>query len=184
MLMPYDTMILLGRELMTVFLLIIIPLYIFRRIYRSAFGTRGTTGPIVSYTLMDGAKAPERASLGAAGYDLRACNAQDIEPGKCGLVRTGVCMSIPDTMYGRVAPRSSLASKHRIFVNAGVIDADYRGEIHVLLHNAGESTFSCAAGDRIAQLIFELKGDPHLEQVSELEATRRGKGGFGSTGRR
>lgn len=180
--MVYDLMILLGRELLTLVLLILLPIYSVRFIYRKYRALFAVD--TVRYTLDEGASPPERGSSWAAGYDLRSVHQTTVEPGKCALVGTGVHMAIPKHMYGHVLPRSSLAYKHRIFVNAGVIDADYTGELKVLLHNAGGEAFTCETGDRIAQLVFELKGDPALTLVSELEATQRGTGGFGSTGRR
>jgi len=181
----YNLFILFGRELFTLVLLILLPIYIVRRLYRRLRNTISTVDvDTVSYTLDDGASAPVRASAWAAGYDMKANRKVTIAPGKCALVGTGVHMAIPKHMYGRLAPRSSLAYKHRIFVNAGVIDADYTGELKLLLHNAGDEEFTCNIGDRVGQLLFELKGDPTLNLVSELEATQRGTGGFGSTGRR
>ena len=179
--MLYNLLILFGRELFTLVLLILLPIYTARHLYRKIFTP---SVDAVSYTLDEGASAPERASAWAAGYDMKANSKVTIAPGKCALVGTGVHMSIPKHMSGRLAPRSSLAYKHRIFVNAGVIDADYTGEFKILLHNAGDDEFTCDIGDRVGQLIFELKGDPKLILVSELEETSRGKGGFGSTGRR
>ena len=179
----YNLFILFGRELVTLALLIVLPVYTVRRLYRK-FRYSVSNVDVVSYTLDDGGVAPERASAWAAGYDMRANHKTTIAPGQQALVGTGVHMAIPMHMYGRLAPRSSLAYKNHIFVNAGVIDADYTGEIKLLLHNAGDKCFTCEVGDRIGQLSFELKGDPILTQVSELEATQRGTGGFGSTGRR
>ncbi len=83
---------------------------------------------------------------------------------------------------GRVAPRSGLASKHMIDTGAGVIDADYRGHVRVLLFNHGEAEFKVAAGERIAQLVLERICTPEVEEVEELEESVRGEGGFGSTG--
>lgn len=180
--MMYNLFILFGRELFTLALLILLPIYIVRRLFRKFRAL--STVDVVSYTLDEGGFAPERASSWAAGYDMKANCKVTVAPGKCALVSTGVHMSIPKHMYGRLAPRSSLAYKHCIFVNAGVIDADYTGEFKILLHNAGDDDFTCNVGDRVAQLIFELKGDPFLTRVSELAVTQRGTGGFGSTGRR
>ena len=91
-------------------------------------------------------------------------------------------ISIPLGMYGRIAPRSSLACKKSVDVGAGVVDNDYRGEVKVLLINNGAEDFKIEKGDRIAQLIFENYSTPKLEVVSELDETVRGQGGFGSTG--
>jgi len=179
----YDTLILFCRELFTVFLLIVIPYYSLRFLYNRLFRGDSSNSNTVMYTVDDYCYAPERATSWSAGYDLRSTEEVLIGPGRCVLVGTGVHMAIPKTMYGRIAPRSSLAFKHCIFVNAGVIDSDYTGELKACLHNAGQSTFKIEQGERIAQLIFELKGDPKLVKVSQLEETGRGSGGFGSTGR-
>ena len=83
---------------------------------------------------------------------------------------------------GRIAPRSGLASKHMIDTGAGVIDADYRGQVKVLLFNHGEKDFEVKEGDRIAQLVLERIYTPEVKEVEELEESVRGAGGFGSTG--
>ncbi len=101
-----------------------------------------------------------------------------------GLVPTGLSMAIPIGNYGRIAPRSGLAAKNFIDVGAGVIDADYRGEVKVLLFNFSEQEFQIKAGDRVAQLIIEKYTRTEIEEVTEgdLDSTERGEGGFGSTG--
>jgi dUTPase len=86
------------------------------------------------------------------------------------------------TTDGRVAPRSGLASKHFIDTGAGVIDADYRGQVKVLLFNHSDANFPIAEGDRVAQLIIERIYTPEVVEVAELEESVRGAGGFGSTG--
>ena len=91
-------------------------------------------------------------------------------------------MAIPIGNYGRVAPRSGLAVKNFIDVGAGVIDADYRGEVKVLLFNFSDSDFKVSPGDRIAQLIIEKYTRTEIEEVDDLDTTVRGEGGFGSTG--
>jgi dUTP pyrophosphatase len=83
---------------------------------------------------------------------------------------------------GRIAPRSGLASKHHIDTGAGVIDADYRGEVKVLLFNHAEKDFEIRVGDRVAQLVLERIYTPEVQVVEELEESVRGAGGFGSTG--
>ena len=85
-------------------------------------------------------------------------------------------------MYGRIAPRSGLAVKHFLDVGAGVIDADYRGEVKVLLFNLSDADFEVKAEDRIAQIIIEKYTLTELVEVEELSETVRGEGGFGSTG--
>jgi dUTP pyrophosphatase len=87
--------------------------------------------------------------------------------------------AVPD---GRVAPRSGLAAKHSIDTGAGVIDADYRGEVKVILFNFSEVDFAIKEGDRIAQLVIERIYTPDVVVVEKLEASVRGAGGFGSTG--
>ncbi|KAH7729190.1 DeoxyUTP pyrophosphatase [Aphelenchoides avenae] len=132
--------------------------------------------------LTEKASAPFLGSEKAAGADL--CSAEDcvIPAGERRLVGTGLQLAIPEGHYGRVAPRSGLAVKHGIDVGAGVVDADYRGELKVLLFNFGGSDFEVKVGDRIAQLICERISHPILREVQELTETKRGAGGFGSTG--
>jgi dUTP pyrophosphatase len=98
------------------------------------------------------------------------------------MVDTGIAIAVPEGTYGRVAPRSGLASKHFIDTGAGVIDADYRGEVKVLLFNHSEVDFPVKEGDRIAQLVLERIYTPEVTVVEELEESVRGAGGFGSTG--
>lgn len=136
----------------------------------------------VQITLDPNALLPVRQTSGSAGYDLHSSDNDIIKSRTRKLVSTGLKVSIPVGMYGRIAPRSSLACKKSVDVGAGVIDNDYRGEVKVLLINNGKEDFSIEKGDRIAQLIFENCSTPKLEVVSELDETIRGQGGFGSTG--
>ena len=132
------------------------------------------------------ARPPTRAHDGDAGFDLHAVEAASIEPGHRASVGTVVAVAIPEGYAGLVVPRSGLAARHGIsLVNApGLIDAGYRGELRVLLMNGDpEHTFSVDPGDRIAQLVLVAVESPELEEVDELDATVRGEGGFGSTGR-
>lgn len=126
---------------------------------------------------------PVRQTSGSVGYDLHSTENNMIEPFSRKLISTGLRVNIPCGMYGRIAPRSSLAWKHSVDVGAGVIDNDYRGEVKVLLINTGKNPYEVKKGDRIAQLIFENCSTPKLEVVSEeeLDITDRGTGGFGST---
>ncbi|CAG9938409.1 unnamed protein product [Clonostachys rosea f. rosea IK726] len=98
------------------------------------------------------------------------------------LVSTDISIACPAGTYGRIAPRSGLASKNFIDTGAGVIDADYRGEVKVLLFNHAETDFEIKEGDRIAQLVLERIYTPDVVEVQELEESVRGAGGFGSTG--
>lgn len=101
------------------------------------------------------AKAPTRGSAFAAGYDLYASKPTTIPARGKVLVDTDISIAVPAGTYGRVAPRSGLASKHSIDVGAGVIDADYRGPLKVLLFNFSEVDFKVEEGERVAQLIIE-----------------------------
>ena len=98
------------------------------------------------------------------------------------IVDTGVSVSMPNGTYGRIAPRSGLAARHSISVGAGVVDADYRSTLKVILFNHSDADFRFSKGDRIAQLILEKIATPLVVVVDELDATERGEGGFGSTG--
>ena len=125
---------------------------------------------------------PARASIGAAGYDL--CSAKDsVVParGKA-IIPTDLSIAVPSGTYGRIAPRSGLAAKFHIDVGAGVIDSDYRGNVGVVLFNHAETDFAIKQGDRVAQLVIEVCLTPDVLEVTSLDATDRGEGGFGSTG--
>lgn len=128
---------------------------------------------------------PIYAREGDAGADLRASEDAEILAGQQVLVKTGVRLGLPDGVVGLVCSRSGLALKSGIFVlNApGVVDSGYRGEVGVILKNAGSSTFLVKKGDRIAQLMIQKFESPTFVQVEELSETSRGEGGFGSTGK-
>ncbi|GAA5893801.1 hypothetical protein JCM8208_001248 [Rhodotorula glutinis] len=132
--------------------------------------------------LVDAAKMPARGSALAAGYDLAAAEAKVVPAQGKALISTGLAIAVPEGTYGRIAPRSGLASKHMIDTGAGVIDADYRGEVKVLLFNHAKEDFQVNAGDRVAQLILERIVTPEPQEVASLADTERGAGGFGSTG--
>jgi len=119
--------------------------------------TTSTTAPpaLQIKLLSETAKAPTRGSAFAAGYDLYASKATTVPARGKVLVDTDISIAVPAGTYGRVAPRSGLASKHSIDVGAGVIDADYRGPVKVLLFNLGEVDFKVEVGERVAQLIVE-----------------------------
>ena len=125
---------------------------------------------------------PTRGSLRAAGLDIYVIEELTIQPGARALGRTGLAVAIPEGYYGRVAPRSGLASKHGLDVLAGVIDSDYRGEIGCLLYNAGDKTLHLPAGSKICQLIIEKIITPEAVWADDISETERGSGGFGSTG--
>lgn len=126
---------------------------------------------------------PTRGSSYSAGYDLYASKSIVIAARSRGIVDTDIAIALPQSTYGRVAPRSGLAVKSGIDVGAGVIDEDYRGHVMVLLFNHSDAEFVVNAGDRIAQLIIEQIVTPPVQEVTELTDTTRGTGGFGSTGK-
>lgn len=128
------------------------------------------------------AKAPHKGSVMAAGYDLAAVERAVLAPGAQAAIATGLAIQVPAGTYGRIAPRSGLAAKHGIDVLAGVVDADYRGEIKVILINHGGHTFHVTPGDRIAQLVIEVIESPPVMLVPSLDESGRGENGFGSTG--
>jgi dUTP pyrophosphatase len=139
------------------------------------------------YTLLHAdARPPARAHGDDAAYDLHAAEAAVLAPGERASIGTGVVLAIPAGHAGLVLPRSGLAAQHGIaLVNApGLIDPGYRGEVRVLLLNTDrEEPFEVSPGDRIAQLALVRFESPELEQAEALDATARGAGGFGSTGR-
>ncbi|OJT13371.1 Deoxyuridine 5'-triphosphate nucleotidohydrolase [Trametes pubescens] len=130
----------------------------------------------------DKARLPTRGSALAAGYDLYSAETKVIPAHGKALVDTQISVAVPAGTYGRVAPRSGLASKFMIDTGAGVIDADYRGVVFVLLFNLSDQDFTVNEGDRVAQLILERIVTPDVVEVADLDATLRGAGGFGSTG--
>ncbi|MEA2479760.1 MAG: dUTP pyrophosphatase [Thermoleophilaceae bacterium] len=136
--------------------------------------------------LSEAALAPTRAHDGDAGLDLYAAEPARLAPGERASVGTGIAVAIPPGHAGLVLPRSGLAARHGIsVVNApGLIDAGYRGELRVLLLNTDRAeTFEVAPGDRIAQLVVAPVALPEPREVASLDATARGAGGFGSSGR-
>ncbi|PDO10589.1 MAG: deoxyuridine 5'-triphosphate nucleotidohydrolase [Candidatus Reconcilbacillus cellulovorans] len=130
---------------------------------------------------------PRKMSASASGYDLHAAVEGELvlRPGERALVPTGVAVAMPEGLEAQVRPRSGLAHRYGITClnSPGTIDADYRGEIRVLLIHLGEEPFTIRRGDRIAQLVFQRVPDVEFEPVDELPATERGAGGFGHTGR-
>mmetsp|Transcript_25267 Transcript_25267/g.38798 ORF Transcript_25267/g.38798 Transcript_25267/m.38798 type:complete len:195 (+) Transcript_25267:211-795(+) len=132
--------------------------------------------------LSTNAVIPTRGSDLSAGYDLSAAKAMTIAPGDRAVVPTDLSIACPAGTYGRVAPRSGLTVKKGIHVGAGVIDADYRGAVGVVLFNLGKEDFEIQPGDRIAQLVLEQVLMVPVVEVEDLDKTVRGSGGFGSTG--
>jgi dUTP diphosphatase len=135
--------------------------------------------------LHERATIPRRAYPGDAGLDLHALEDAVLGPGERARIRTGIAVEIPPGHAGLVLPRSGLAARHGIaLVNApGLIDEGYRGEVQVLLLNTDRAeSFRLSAGDRIAQLVLVAVQTPEVEEVSQLASSKRGKGGFGSSG--
>lgn len=134
-----------------------------------------------------GLEPPKPATQDAAGMDLKAAIDEDIilEPGAIKLIPTGFAMALPQNFEAQIRPRSGLALRHGITVlnSPGTIDADYRGEVGVILINHGKDAFTIQRGERIAQMVIAPTTNAQLEIVQELEETTRGSGGFGSTGR-
>ena len=143
-------------------------------------------GDVAVRLLHRDAQLPARTRPGDAGYDLRSVAAATLAPGARAAVPTGVAVALPDGVAGLVTPRSGLAAEHGVTcLNApGLIDPNYRGEIRVILHNAGAEVFEVAPGDRIAQLLLVAYWAPDLRVTDALPATERGASGFGSSGRR
>jgi dUTP pyrophosphatase len=140
--------------------------------------------PVINYSTND---LPQYATAQSAGLDLRAHLQESIvlKPLERKLIGTGLRISLPEGYEAQVRPRSGLAFKHGITVlNApGTIDADYRGEICVLLINLSNEAFTIAPGERIAQLVVAPYAQVSWQPMGELPETQRGSGGFGSTGK-
>ena len=137
----------------------------------------------------EGLALPAYQSTLAAGLDLLAAVPEDapmiLAPGQYALVPTGLTIALPPGYEAQVRPRSGLAAKHGVTVlnSPGTVDADYRGEISVLLINHGATPFTIRRGERIAQMVIATMVQAELVPVVSLSATDRGSGGFGSTGR-
>ncbi len=139
---------------------------------------------------MRGARLPEKASEGAAGYDVRALLPADteivLEPGDRFAVPTGLYFAIPRGYFITVRPRSGLAIRDGLtLVNSpGTIDSDYRGELKILMINLGQKAVTIRSQDRIAQLLLEREIPLQWDEapLEDLDPTQRGSGGFGSTG--
>ena len=137
----------------------------------------------------EGLEAPAYATAGAAGLDLRAALPADaprtLQPGERAMIPTGFQIALPEGYEAQVRPRSGLAAKQGITClnTPGTIDCDYRGEVSVILINLGQAAVEIARGDRIAQMVVAPVSRAELQEVESLDATTRGEGGFGSTGR-
>lgn len=132
--------------------------------------------------LSENATVPTKGSKHSAGYDLYSSTDIWIPAKSKKLIPTDISINLPESTYGRVAPRSGLAVKHFLDIGAGVIDRDYTGPIFVLVFNFSEFNYKVDKGDRIAQLIIEKIETPEIVEVLELSETLRNSNGFGSTG--
>lgn len=132
-----------------------------------------------------GLPIPAQQTAGAAGLDLASAIDAEIAPGDYLMIPTGLAIALPIGYEAQIRPRSGLAAKHGITVlnSPGTVDADYRGEIKVVLINHGKAAFTIARGDRIAQMVVAPVLVVSLTQVEMLDATERGDNGYGSTGR-
>jgi len=129
------------------------------------------------------AKIPHYAHHDDAGFDLFSLETFKVKVGERVMVPTGIAMEIPEGFVGLVWDKSGLAVKHGINTIAGVVDSSYRGEVVVALVNNGESDYTFEKGHKVAQMIIQKKETVEFEEVKELSNTKRGDGGFGSTGK-
>jgi deoxyuridine 5'-triphosphate nucleotidohydrolase len=132
----------------------------------------------------EGLELPRYETAGAAGMDVRAAEDIVLAAGATALVATGFALAVPVGWEAQLRPRSGLALKHGLTLlnSPATIDADYRGEVKVILTNLGTSDFTIARGDRVAQMVIAQSPQAQLQVVEELDETERGVGGFGSTG--
>jgi len=141
----------------------------------------------VRFVMMDGCDdlEPQRAHFDDAAFDLRSRVDMEMEPHKPHLVPTGLFLELPEHYEAQVRPRSGLALKHAITVlnTPGTVDAGYRGEVGVILFNAGDEDFAIKRGDRIAQMVINRLPIVDFVKVDKLAESLRGAGGFGSTGK-
>lgn len=141
----------------------------------------------VRFNMQEGCEdlQPKKAHHDDAAFDLRSRVDMELPPGKPCLVPTGLFIELPIGFEAQVRPRSGLAIKHALTVlnSPGTIDAGYRGEVCVIIMNAGHEDFKVVRGDRIAQMVINELPDVEFVAVEKLSDTKRGAGGFGSTGK-
>lgn len=142
---------------------------------------------IVRFTMMEGCDdlVPAKAHHDDAAYDIRARADVELVPRKPVLVPTGLFLELPIGYEAQIRPRSGMALKHALTVpnSPGTIDAGYRGEVSVIVLNAGEESYHVKRGERIAQMVISKLPDVEMIQVETLSESKRGAGGFGSTGK-
>lgn len=139
----------------------------------------------VKIKLSENASAPAYATAGASGMDIRVTESGVIRKNEIKLIKTGLYLEIPEGYEAQIRPRSGLALKHGITIlnTPGTIDADYRGEVCLIVANFGSEDFTFNAGDRLAQMVFSEVVKAELEMSDTLSKTERDKGGFGHSGR-
>lgn len=136
-----------------------------------------------------GLPLPEYHTAGSAGMDLRAALPENasvtLEPGKAEMIPTGLRIAIPEGFEGQIRPRSGLALKHGVGLpnSPGTIDADYRGDLNIIMMNYSRAPFTIRRGERIAQIVFQRVEQMNWVEVETLPETARGEGGFGHTGK-
>jgi dUTP pyrophosphatase len=128
------------------------------------------------------ATPPRYAHPGDAGMDFYSNETITIQPNERKLIPTGISMAIPEGFVGLFWDKSGLASKHGLKTMAGVIDAGYRGEVKILLHNLSNEPYLIEKGNKIAQMLIQPVEQKQIKEVEDLDDTSRGDGGFGSTG--
>lgn len=132
--------------------------------------------------LNEKATLPRYAKKGDAGMDIFSCEEVMLKPGERKLISTGISMEIPEGNVALVWDKSGIAGNHGIKTMAGVIDSSYRGEIKIVILNTSDKEYSIKHGDKICQILIQPVVSAEIVEVSELEETERGSGGFGSTG--
>ena len=132
--------------------------------------------------LHDLARVPTRATSGSAGYDLYTVNHQTVEAGHQMVIKTGIALELPENTAGILFARSSSA-RQKLEIFPGVLDADYRGEVLILVHNRSSKSIEIRQHQRLAQLLIVPVETPEIQIVQEIASTSRGAQGFGSTGR-
>ncbi|MEN9881387.1 MAG: hypothetical protein RLZZ308_570 [Candidatus Parcubacteria bacterium] len=130
----------------------------------------------------DGAQLPTRAHHDDAGMDIYTCGVHTVMPGETKKIPTGVAFQLPDNCVALVWDKSSLGMKG-LKTLGGVVDAGYRGEIFILIHNMTQEAYTFSSGDKVAQILIQKVEFPELIEVSSLDESFRGHGGFGSTGK-
>ncbi|HBM15016.1 MAG TPA: dUTP diphosphatase [Lentisphaeria bacterium] len=146
-----------------------------------------TSKVTVRFKMFEGCNdlAPKKAHLDDAAFDIMAREGVTLEPGISKLVPTGLFIELPIHYEAQIRPRSGLAIKHNLTVtnSPGTIDAGYRGEVCVIMLNAGRENYHIKRGDRVAQMVISKLPEVEMIQVEELSTSKRGAGGFGSTGK-